>query len=267
MPSPPLVYTLPDPNFEPFPSVEWAFEDFCTHVHEDGTETDGVGVISVPSPPAGLTRFANDGTGYVQMHMRGGVASPRESSIVGTLDGVIPLLPYRFSISYRRIASRPRLGVFTYRFALEQFNPLTALWVTESTLVLAANGDNFDVSYRSHEYAAFRPLSSRPQIRFRLFETALLARRAWVDVDTFSISDPVTRQSVPLPFDNGRGPISWRNWFEDDVTGFLHPANELARDHDGRLRYIDDMDEPDTQQLNRARQPPLDTAAVEEPLE
>ncbi len=61
------------------------------------------------------------------------------------------------------------------------------------------------------------------------------------------------------PAQNGHAQGFTRNrWYLDDVTGAYHPENEVVRDFNDRLRHVDDVDEPDTDELRASFSWPIE---------
>lgn len=64
--------------------------------------------------------------------------------------------------------------------------------------------------------------------------------------------------------ENGKGPFSFRRWYEDDLSGFLVVETRVTRDFYGRLRDMRDVDKLDKNALEQYWVPP--TEFVEDPL-
>lgn len=67
------------------------------------------------------------------------------------------------------------------------------------------------------------------------------------------------------PPDNGQGPARFKRWYVDDVTGAMIPEDRAARDDEGRLREVDDMDAPGRDDIDLT--PPDERLDTEEALE
>ena len=70
-----------------------------------------------------------------------------------------------------------------------------------------------------------------------------------------------------FPPDNGQGPIRFLRSYLDDVTGIPVREDQAVRDRHGRLRNVDDVDQPDRDELMIGWEVPYDRALAEEPLE
>jgi hypothetical protein len=57
------------------------------------------------------------------------------------------------------------------------------------------------------------------------------------------MADPIAEPHYPPQ--NGMGPPSNQRWYVDDIMGDMHPEAQVVRDRKNRLRNIDDIDEPD----------------------
>lgn len=55
------------------------------------------------------------------------------------------------------------------------------------------------------------------------------------------------------PAENGHAQGFTRNrWFLDDVTGEYHPESDVTRDWYRRLRFVNDLDQPDADELRES---------------
>jgi hypothetical protein len=59
---------------------------------------------------------------------------------------------------------------------------------------------------------------------------------------------PFSPQKYPPENGHADG-FTGNRWYVDDVSGRMHPEDEMVRDYYGRLRWINDLDEPDADEL------------------